>query len=166
MNTASFAVTDLEGALVRDASQGFPDLFPAALLGPHLKRDLLEEIALESPEELLGRLDLLVAQLVAGDGSDVGGQGCERRVEGVGHELSVGLSQQSLKRRLEMASWVDAPASRLYGPTHRLLKVCLENALVAHSYRTQSADGHNKTNGPGACDSYIAHAPALTTRLL
>jgi len=159
MNTASFAVADLEGALVGDVAESLADLLPRLLLGPHLKRDLSEQCALERQEGRFRRLDLAVAKAVTADGSDVGGQGRERCVEGVGHELSVGLNLQALKVPLETASWVDDPSSVVYVRTHRNLKVKLETGDDAHSYRTQSAgDPHNKTNGL-TCDSYIAGQP-------
>ena len=168
----SLSLAELVGALVRDAPHGLPDLFPLLALGSKAQGDLL---ALSYSErlklvfEVLGQADERDPTL--GEVFDrtelvvVGGEGCVGRV---GHEVRVRAIRRSLKTRLEKFSWeLD---SQRRGPlrSNQALKPRLESDRVIHSYRTQSADDttNEKQNGPGACDSYIAHAPTLTTRLL
>src|SRR3954467_3525522 len=140
----SLSLSELVGALVRDAPHDLPDLFPLLALGPKAQGDLL---ALPHTERLkfvfqvLGQADERTPSL--GEVFDrtetviEGGEGCVGRV---GHEARVRAIRRSLKTRLEKCSWeLD---SQRRGPlrSYQALKPRLESDRVAHSYRTQSAD--------------------------
>lgn len=172
MNPQSLAFAELVGALVRDAPHDLADLFPLLTLGPKAQGDLLTLAHSERFEftfEELGQAD--ERDPAFGEIFDraesvvVGGEGCVGRV---GHDVRVRAIRRSLKTRLEKFSW--ALDSQRRGPlrSYQALKSRLESDRVVHSYRTQSADDTNnqKAERAGRSDSYIAHAPTLTTRLL
>lgn len=169
MRFRSVAVGDLEGALVCDAAHDPPDFLPLLALGSQPERDLLAVGEPPAVEAVADVVQCSVALGVAVVGAQVRIEPSEDAVEGFGHAVSVGLGQRVLKKQLDKASWVDGLNRSPYALTHQRIS-SFNLSLLESSTPTgpgpRTTETTEKQSGPGACDSYIAHAPALTTRNL
>lgn len=149
MTIASLPPPHLESTLVRDLAHGVADLFPLLPLGAQPQCDFPQECALENEDALLGDLKLGEALGKIVDASDVGSEGSERVIEGVGHVARVGRIWHSLKMWLDNTRWeLDSKEGAHLTSDQQVLKFNLENLPGAHSYRTQSAGTPTTEDGP------------------